>query len=76
MPPISRGLMEGLAVRAIARALRRAPLTVSRGIGRSGGVMAYRAVRTEQAASRRAVRPTPCKLGQAAPPAPAGGGAA
>jgi IS30 family transposase len=53
-----------LGVRAIARALRRAPSTVSREIARNGGAVSYRAVRAEQATWRRAARPTPYKLGQ------------
>jgi IS30 family transposase len=61
---ISRGLAEGLGVRAIARALGRAPSTVSREIARNGGAVTYRAVRADQAAWRRAARPKPCKLGQ------------
>jgi IS30 family transposase len=61
---ISRGLAEGLGVRAIARALGRAPSTVSREIARNGGTEGYRAVRAEQAAWRRAARPKPYKLGQ------------
>jgi IS30 family transposase len=61
---LSRGLAEGLGVRAIVRALGRAPSTVSREIARNGGAVAYRVVRDEQAAWRRAARPKPCKLGQ------------
>ena len=40
---ISRGVMAGLSVRALARSLGRAPSTVSREMGRNGGRRAYRA---------------------------------
>lgn len=59
---ISRGVMAGLSVRAIARSLRRAPSTVSREICRNGGRPAYRASTAEQAAWDRAQRPKRCKL--------------
>jgi len=59
---ISRGVMAGLSIRALARSLRRAPSTVSREICRNGGRHAYRASTADQAASQRATRPKRCKL--------------
>jgi len=59
---ISRGVVAGLSVRALARSLRRAPSTVSREIRRNGGRPAYRASDAEVAAWDRAQRPKPCKL--------------
>jgi len=61
---ISRGVMAGQSVRSIARALARAPSTVSREIRRNGGRPAYRASTAEQAAWDRAQRPKRCKLAQ------------
>jgi IS30 family transposase len=61
---ISRGVIAGLSVRALARSLRRAPSTVSRELRRNGGRPAYRASRAEQAAWDRARRPKRCKLAQ------------
>jgi IS30 family transposase len=40
---ISRGLMAGLSLRAIARHLHRSPSTISREIQRNGGEVNYRA---------------------------------
>jgi len=57
---ISRGLSEPL--RAIARRLGRSPSTISREVGRNGGVARYRATVSDQAAWDRALRPKPCKL--------------
>jgi len=59
---ISRGVMAGLAVRALARSMRRAPSTVSREIRRNGGRGAYRASDADDAAWHRAARPKRCKL--------------
>jgi len=59
---ISRGVVAGLSVRALARSLRRAPSTVSREIRRNGGRRTYRASDAEMAAWDRAQRPKPCKL--------------
>lgn len=59
---ISRGLSAGDTVRSIARALARAPSTVSREISRNGGVDAYRAMDADAAAWSRARRPKACKL--------------
>jgi IS30 family transposase len=61
---ISRGLAAERSVRAIARALRRPPSTVSREIARHGGGRHYRAARADAAAWRRTRRPKPCRLRQ------------
>ncbi len=60
---ISRSLIAGHSLRAIARSLGRAPSTVSREIQRNGGHHRYRASHADQAAWNRAQRPKPCKLG-------------
>jgi len=54
---ISRGLAEGLSIRAIAGCLDRAPSTISREIKRNGGVRQYRALTADKAAWERARRP-------------------
>lgn len=59
---ISRGLVAGRSLRTIAAQLGRAPSTVSREIGRNGGVDRYRATLSDQAAWDRALRPKRCKL--------------
>jgi len=59
---ISRGLAAGTSIRAMARALGRAPSTVSREIRRHGGPMQYRAAVAEARAWRRAERPKRCRL--------------
>jgi len=59
---ISRGLVAGDSLRAIAASIGRAPSTVSREVRRNGGCGCYRASRAEQAAWDRARRPKPCKL--------------
>ena len=59
---ISRGLARGDSVRAIARALGRAPSTVSREVTRNRGRHRYRAVDADDRAWRRARRPQPCLL--------------
>ena len=59
---ISRGVVGGCSIRAIAAALGRAPSTVSREIRRNGGSNGYRASRADQAAWDRACRPKVCKL--------------
>ena len=61
---ISRGVMAGRSTRTMARALRRAPSTVSREIGRNGGRPAYRAGEADASAWQRARRPKRCKLAQ------------
>lgn len=59
---ISRGLAEKESARAIARALGRAPSTISREIARAGGRRRYRALAAERAACERLWRPKPRKL--------------
>lgn len=59
---ISRGLVAGRSMRALAAQLGRAPSTISREIGRNGGRDAYRATVSDQAAWERSRRPKPCKL--------------
>ncbi len=64
---ISRGLVAGLSIRAIASQLDRAPSTVSREISRNGGAHHYRATQADQSAWDRAHRPKTCKLVQNRP---------
>jgi IS30 family transposase len=59
---ISRGLVAGRSIRAIAAQLGRAPSTISREVGRGGGRDRYRGTVSDQAAWDRALRPKPCKL--------------
>jgi IS30 family transposase len=59
---ISRGLVAGRSLRAIAAALARAPSTISREITRNGGATRYRAAGADSQAWKRALRPKPCKL--------------
>ena len=59
---ISRGVVVGLSLRAIARQLDRAPSTISREINRNGGLKRYRANHADKAAWDRARRSKPCKL--------------
>jgi IS30 family transposase len=59
---ISRGIVEGRSVRAIARVLGRSASTVSREIGRNGGSRRYRAEAADKLAWSQALRPKPCKL--------------
>jgi len=59
---ISRGIATGQSIRAIARALNRAPSTISREINRNGGLLSYRASQADKAAWDRAHRPKTCKL--------------
>ena len=61
---ISRGVIAGGSMRAIARALGRAASTVSREIGRNGGWRTYRASEADASAWQRATRPKRCKLAQ------------
>ena len=61
---ISRGVMAGRSMRTMARALGRAPSTVSREIGRNGGRRTYRASEADASAWQRASRPKRCKLAQ------------
>jgi len=59
---ISRGLVRNLSLRAIATQLGRSPSTISRELHRNGGAEGYRAVKADQAAWDRALRPKRCKL--------------
>ena len=59
---ISRGLVAGRSLRAIAAQLGRAPSTISREVGRGGGRDRYRGTVSDQAAWDRALRPKSCKL--------------
>jgi IS30 family transposase len=59
---ISRGLVAGRSLRAIAVQLGRAPSTISREVGRGGGRERYRGTFSDQAAWDRALRPKLCKL--------------
>ncbi len=59
---ISRGIVCGHPMRAIAASLGRAPSTVSREIRRNGGHRGYRANQADQAAWGRSCRPKRCKL--------------
>lgn len=59
---ISRGLAAGTSLRALARALGRAPSTISREIRRHGGPTRYRAAIAEARAWRRGERPKACRL--------------
>jgi IS30 family transposase len=59
---ISRGIAAENSIREIARALGRAPSTVSREVGRNGGHARYRAVEADKSAWDRGKRPKRCKL--------------
>jgi len=59
---ISRGLAAGQSMREIARCLRRPPSTISREVGRNGGMNSYRAGDAERGAWERARRPKRCVL--------------
>ena len=59
---ISRGLVAGASLRAIARHLRRSPSTVSREIARNSSVGGYRAVAADARAWAKAQRPKTYKL--------------
>ena len=59
---ISRGVVAGWTVGAMAKSLGRSPSTVSREISRNGGRRHYRASRADEAAWDRAHRPKTCKL--------------
>ena len=59
---ISRAVVAGKSIRAIAADMGRAPSTVSREIQRNGGGEAYRANQADQAVWDRATRPKICKL--------------
>ena len=59
---ISRGLAAGVSLRAIARALGRAPSTISREVRRHGGRRRYRAAQADRRAWAAARRPKSCRL--------------
>ena len=59
---ISRGLVAGSSVRALARQLGRSPSTISREIERNGGRKQYRAAAADQRAWRTSERPKECVL--------------
>jgi IS30 family transposase len=59
---ISRGIVAGRSIRAIASEIGRAPSTVSRELQRNGGRRRYRASKADDAAWERAKRPKTCKL--------------
>jgi IS30 family transposase len=59
---ISRSLVTGHSIRAIAARIDRAPSTVSREVERNGGKAGYRANQADRAAWDRARRPKRCKL--------------
>jgi transposase-like protein len=61
---ISRALVAGQSVRAIAQKLGRAPSTISREITRNGGASNYRAGKADQNAWDQAHRPKVCKLAE------------
>jgi IS30 family transposase len=58
---VSRGLVAGDSLRAIAARLGRAPSTISREVGWSGRT-GYRAWRADSEATKRSLRPKPAKL--------------
>jgi IS30 family transposase len=59
---ISRGLVGGESLRAIARRLSRSPSTISREVAANGRRRRYRACRADKAAVQRTRRPKPSKL--------------
>ena len=59
---ISRAVVAGHSIRAMATSLGRAPSTISREIKRNGGHGSYRAAQADEAALHRARRPKVCKL--------------
>ena len=61
---ISRGLAAGDSIRAIAEALGRSPSTVCREVNANGGPKKYRALVSDRAACRRALRPKRAKLAE------------
>src|SRR5690606_37652495 len=61
---ISRCVVAGRSIRAIARERGRAPSTISREILRNGRRAGYRGTQADQAAWDRARRPKCCKLVQ------------
>lgn len=61
---ISRAIAVGTTLRAIARALKRAPSTICREVRRHGGRRHYRAAKADARAWMAARRPKPCRLAQ------------
>ena len=61
---ISRSVITGESIRALAARLGRAPSKISREIKRNGGREAYRAVQADQHAWVQARRPKRCKLAE------------
>ena len=59
---ISRGLAAGCTLRELARALGRAPSTISREVRRHGGPTHYRATDADRRAWQRSRRPKACRL--------------
>ena len=59
---ISRSVVAGDSIRAIAIRLARAPSTISRELKRNGGMQGYRANNADELAWERARRPQVCKL--------------
>ncbi len=59
---ISRGLVAGRSLRAIATRLGRSASTLSREIARNGGAGRYRAASADSRAWKRSLRPKSCKL--------------
>ncbi|MBN9232127.1 MAG: IS30 family transposase [Legionella sp.] len=59
---ISRGLSANLSIRNIAKTLNRSPSTISREIGRNGGILKYRAILADKQTWIRAKRPKKSKL--------------
>ena len=59
---VSRYLAQGRSLRAVSRALGRAPSTISREVARNHGRATYRAATADRQAWRRTRRPKPCRL--------------
>jgi IS30 family transposase len=59
---ISRGLVEGVSLRELARRLQKSASTISREVARNGGRESYRATKAEAATWNRAKRPKICLL--------------
>ncbi|CAB3774320.1 integrase [Burkholderia sp. MSh2] len=59
---ISRSVVAGDSIRAIASRIGRAPSTISRELKRNGGLQDYRANNADELAWERARRPQVCKL--------------
>ncbi|WP_070360177.1 IS30 family transposase [Duganella sp. HH105] len=61
---VSRAVVAGVSIRAIAARIGRAPSTISRELQRNGGRTQYRAVQADQHAWDQARRPKHCKLAE------------